>query len=165
MGRLERRVHTSARSGQATEVGPDDTKEENAHDPMTRPKSRSRVVTKAVPVPPLYRYGGLVAGVPGMAHPKRQPRRATDRLIGRYLPSIVPLVPRIGGSPVVPTAGFLLADAMLVALSVWDWRANKRFVFPIALLVLVAYHTSVLTFYQFAFWRAFGEWFMTLPLS
>ena len=89
----------------------------------------------------------------------------TDRLIGRYIPSIVPLVPRIGGSPVVPTAGFLLADATLVALSVWDWRANKRLVFPIALVVLMAYHTSVLTFYQFGFWRAFGEWFMTLPLS
>src|SRR5690606_33538856 len=40
----------------------------------------------------------------------------TDRLIGRYLPSIVPLVPRVGGSPVVPTAGFLLADAILIAL-------------------------------------------------
>ena len=89
----------------------------------------------------------------------------TDRLIGRFIPSIVPLVPRIGGSPVVPTAGFLVADAMLVALSVWDWRAHKRLVFPVALLVLVAYHISVLTFYQFEFWHAFGEWFMTLPLS
>ena len=65
----------------------------------------------------------------------------------------------------VPTAGFLLADVMLVALSVWDWRANKRRVFPIALAVLVQYHVSVLTFYQFGFWHAFGEWFMTLPLS
>ena len=89
----------------------------------------------------------------------------TDRLIGRYIPSIVPLVPRIGGSPVVPTAGFLLADVMLVALSVWDWRTNKRRVFPIALAVLVLYHASVLTFYQFGFWHAFGEWFMTVPLS
>ena len=47
----------------------------------------------------------------------------------------------------------------------WDWRANKRRVFPMALGVLVLYHASVLTFYQFGFWRAFGEWFMTLPLS
>jgi hypothetical protein len=89
----------------------------------------------------------------------------TDRLIGRYVPAIVPLVPRIGGSPVVPTAGFLLADAMLVALSIWDWRANRRLVFPLALGVVVLYHASVLTFYQFGFWRAFGERFMTLPLS
>ena len=84
----------------------------------------------------------------------------TDRLIGRYVPAIVPLVPRIGGSPVLPTAGFLLADVMLIALSVWDWRTNQRRVFPIALVVLVLYHASVLTFYQFGFWRAFGEWFV-----
>jgi hypothetical protein len=89
----------------------------------------------------------------------------TDRLIGRYVPAIVPLVPRIGGSPVVPTAGFLLADVMLVALSVWDWRTNHRRVFPVALAVLAAYHVSVLTFYQFDFWRRFGDWFLTLPLS
>ena len=89
----------------------------------------------------------------------------TDRLIGRYIPAIVPLVPRIDGSPVVPTAGFLLADVMLVVLSVWDWHANKRRVFPIALAVLIAYHASVLTFHQFGFWRGFAEWFLALPLS
>jgi hypothetical protein len=89
----------------------------------------------------------------------------TDRLIGRYVPAIVPLVPRIGGSPVLPTAGFLLADVLLVALSVWDWRTNKRRVFPVALVVLVLYHASVLTFHQFDFWRRFAEWFLTLPLS
>ena len=89
----------------------------------------------------------------------------TDRLIGRYVPAIVPMVPRIGGSPVLPTAGFLLADVMLIALSVWDWRTNKRRVFPIALGVLVLYHASVLTFYQFDFWRSFAAWFLTLPLS
>jgi uncharacterized membrane protein YozB (DUF420 family) len=61
----------------------------------------------------------------------------TDRLIGRYLPSIVPLVPRVDGSPVVPAAGFLLADVILIALSVWDWTANRRLVFTLALAVLV----------------------------
>jgi hypothetical protein len=89
----------------------------------------------------------------------------TDRLIGRYLPSIVALVPRVGGSPVVPTAGFLLADAILIGLSLWDWATNKRVVFPVALGVLVLYHASVLTFYQFGFWQAFGRWFVSLPLS
>jgi uncharacterized membrane protein YozB (DUF420 family) len=89
----------------------------------------------------------------------------TDRLIGRYVPAIVPLVPRIGGSPVLPTAGFLLADVLLVALSVWDWRTNKRRVFPVALVVLVLYHASVLTFHQFDFWRRFAAWFVALPLS
>jgi uncharacterized membrane protein YozB (DUF420 family) len=89
----------------------------------------------------------------------------TDRLIGRYVPSVVGLVPRIGGSPVVPTAGFLVADAILVGLSIWDWRTNKRLVFPVALGVVLAYHVSVLTFYQFPWWQAFGAWFVRLPLS
>ena len=89
----------------------------------------------------------------------------TDRLIGRYLPSIVPLVPRVGGSPVVPTAGFLLADVILIALSVWDWTTNRRLVFPVTLVVLVLYHVSVLTFYRFGVWQAFGRWFVALPLS
>jgi hypothetical protein len=90
----------------------------------------------------------------------------TDRLIGPYLPSIVPLVPRIDGSPVLPAAGFLLADGILAVLCVWDWRANKRTdVFPVAFGILVAYHVSVLTFYRLPFWNTFGSWFVTLPLS
>jgi uncharacterized membrane protein YozB (DUF420 family) len=89
----------------------------------------------------------------------------TDRLVGRYVPSIVPLVPRIGGSPVVPTAGFLLADAILLVLSVWDWRTNRRRVFPVALGVLVVYHVSVLTFHRFDFWQSFAAWLLALPLS
>jgi hypothetical protein len=89
----------------------------------------------------------------------------TDRLIGRYLPSLVPMVPRIGGSPVLPAAGFLLADAILVGLSIWDWQANRRTVFPVALGVLLLYHWSVLTWYQFGWWQAFGAWFVALPLS
>jgi hypothetical protein len=72
-------------------------------------------------------------------------------------------VPRIDGVPIVPVAGFLLADLLLVALSVWDWRANRRAnVFPVALGVLLLYHASVLTFYRFSFWRDFGEWFVGL---
>jgi len=89
----------------------------------------------------------------------------TDRLIGRFVPSIVPLVPRIGGSPIVQCAGFLLADALLVALAVWDWRANRRQVFPVALAIVLVYQGSVLTFHRFAFWQAFGAWFLSLPLS
>jgi hypothetical protein len=90
----------------------------------------------------------------------------TDRLIGRFFPSLIPLVPAIGGSPVVGVVGFLLADAILVALSIWDWRANRRLdVFPIALLIVVLYHVSVMTFYQLPAWIAFGNWFVGLPLS
>lgn len=90
----------------------------------------------------------------------------TDRLVGRYAPSLVPMVPSIGGSPVVGVVGFILVDALLVALVLWDWRANKRVdAFAIALAVLVVFHVSVLTFYELPFWIAFGNWFVGLPLS
>lgn len=90
----------------------------------------------------------------------------TDRLIGRYAPSVVPMVPAIDGAPIVPVAGFLLADVMLLALSVCDWRANRRAnVFPVVLGVVLLYHVSVMTFYRQPFWIAFGNWFVELPLS
>jgi hypothetical protein len=90
----------------------------------------------------------------------------TDRLFGRYLPEIVPLVPRIDGSPVLPVAGFLLADLVLAGLALWDWRAHRRAdVFPAALGVLLLYHVSVLTFHRIPAWQAFAAWFVALPLS
>jgi hypothetical protein len=90
----------------------------------------------------------------------------TDRLIGAYLPGIVELVPRIDGAPVLPVAGFLLADLMLVGLLIWDWAANRRLdVFPAALGIVAVYHVSVLTFHELPFWQDFGLWFLRLPLS
>lgn len=90
----------------------------------------------------------------------------TDRLIGRFAPSLIDLVPTIGGAPVVGVIGFILADAMLAALAVWDWRVNRRTdVFPLALAVLVLYHVSVMTFYRMPAWIAFGNWFVALPIS
>jgi hypothetical protein len=90
----------------------------------------------------------------------------TDRLIGRYLPSLVPMVPRIDGAPIVPVAGFVLADVLLIALSIWDWRANRRAdVFPVVLGIVVLYHVSVMSFYRLPFWVAFGNWFVGLPIS
>ena len=86
----------------------------------------------------------------------------TDRLIGRHAPSLVSLVPRIDGTPILPVAGFALADAMLVALSIWDWRSNRRVIFPIALAVLLVYHWSVLRFHEQPFWQAVGTWFVGL---
>lgn len=89
----------------------------------------------------------------------------TDRLIGRFAPAVVPLVPRIDGSPILPFAGFLMADAILAVLSIWDWQVNKRRGFPVALGVVLLYHASVMTFYRFGFWQDFGAWFVRLPLS
>ena len=66
----------------------------------------------------------------------------------------------------VQVVGFLLADVLLLALAIWDWRANRRKdVFPIALGMMVLYHVSVLTLYRVPLWKAFGEWFVKLPLS
>lgn len=89
----------------------------------------------------------------------------TDRLIGAHWPALVGVVPRIEGSPVLPVAGFLLADAILLALAVWDWRVNGRKVFAVALAALAAYHVSTLTLYRVPAWNAFCAWFLGLPLS
>jgi len=90
----------------------------------------------------------------------------TDRLIGAHLRSLVPLVPRIDGNPILPTVGFALADLVLLALAVWDFRANRRLnVFPVALGVLLVYHVATLTFHRLIPWNAFCVWFLGLPLS
>ena len=89
----------------------------------------------------------------------------TDRLIGAHFQSLIAFMPRIDGSPILPAAGFLLTDALLVALTVWDWRANRRFgVFPAALAVLLVYHAGTLTLYRVPLWNAFCVWFLGLPL-
>jgi hypothetical protein len=55
---------------------------------------------------------------------------------------------------------------LLLALTIWDWRAKRRLaVFPIALGLLLAYHVSVLTFHRIPAWRSFAAWFAGLPLS
>ena len=62
-------------------------------------------------------------------------------------------------------AGFAIADAILIGLSLWDWKANGRRVFPIALAIVVAGQAAILTLHRFEFWQAFGPWFVSLPLS
>jgi hypothetical protein len=89
----------------------------------------------------------------------------TDRLIGRFLPSIIASMPRIDRSPIVQVVGFGIADAILFGLAVWDWQVNKRRVFAIALVVVVVGQLAILTLHRFAFWQAFGPWFVALPLT
>jgi len=87
----------------------------------------------------------------------------TDRIIYIYFPSWVKYLPTIEQNPVAPVAGFLLADIILIGLSIWDWRAHRRWnVFPIALVILVLYHYSVLNFYKFEWWQSFSSWFYKL---
>jgi hypothetical protein len=89
----------------------------------------------------------------------------TDRIIGGHFQPVIGLVPQIDGSPILPAAGFLLADLVLVALAAWDWRANRRLgVFPVALGALLVYHVGALTLHRVALWNAFCVWFLGLPL-
>ncbi len=84
----------------------------------------------------------------------------TDRIQYIYFPSTISYLPTIEGNPIAPVVGFALADLLLLALSIWDWRSHKRLnVFPLALVVLLLYHFSVMTFYKFEFWKTFSNWF------
>ena len=85
----------------------------------------------------------------------------TDRIIHIYIKFLVPYLPTIEGNPVAPVIGFLLADVILIGLSIWDWMSHKRWnVFPLALIILLIYHYSVLNFYKFNFWKSFSLWFV-----
>jgi hypothetical protein len=87
----------------------------------------------------------------------------TDRITFIYFPSVVPHLPVIEGNPIAPVIGFAIADALLIGLSIWDWRSHKRWnVFPFALAVLLVYHYSVMNFYRFDFWKSFCVWFAEL---
>lgn len=88
----------------------------------------------------------------------------TDRLIYRYVKPIIPYAPKIGNMPIVPFYGFLIADTILVGLIIWDGYSNKRWnVFPVALVILLIYHYSVMNFYKYDFWQQFCYWFISLP--
>lgn len=90
----------------------------------------------------------------------------TDRLIYRHYPSLLEYLPTIDGYPMAPAAGFLLADILLIALVIWDWKNKNRLSpFAVTLGLLLLYHASVLYWYDAAVWKAFAGWFLQLPLS
>lgn len=85
----------------------------------------------------------------------------TDRIISIQFPGLLPILPTVDGIPIVPIYGFALADLLLAGLCIWDWRTHQRWnVFPFALLLLLAYHFSVLNFYKYPFWVKFCQWFV-----
>jgi len=87
----------------------------------------------------------------------------TDRIIHIFFPSLLRYAPTLDGRPIAPVFGFALADLLLIGLIIWDWRSHKRWnVFPFVLLLLLAYHFSVLNFYKYPFWIAFCKWFAAL---
>lgn len=90
----------------------------------------------------------------------------TDRLTGAYLRPLVAYVPRIEGNPILPAVGFAAADLILLALTIWDWRANRRFgVFAATLAVLVLYHAGTLGLHLVPAWNAFCVAFLGWPLT
>lgn len=90
----------------------------------------------------------------------------TDRLVYYHAESILRFMPTMDGIAIVWIVGFALADLLLIALVIWDWRVHRKLnVFPVALGLVLLYQISVLAFHQFAFWRSFGDWLMGLPLS
>lgn len=89
----------------------------------------------------------------------------TDRLIAVHWPEMASLVPNIGGATVLPVLGFALADAILLALVLWDWGRHRRIdAFAVALGITLVYHVSVLTFHELPAWRDFAYWLQALPL-
>lgn len=90
----------------------------------------------------------------------------TDRIIFKYIPSLVSYAPVAEGIRMVPAIGFGLGQVLLISLIVWDWWKNKQFnAFIIVWIPLTIYHISVLYFYQYPFWQRFTEWLMAFPLS
>ena len=89
----------------------------------------------------------------------------TDRIIYNYFRPLVEFAPTIGGSPVVPFYGFLIANMIVGGLAIWDWRSNNRKdVFLPVLGMLLLYHLSVFTFHLIPAWNNFGEWFLGLKI-
>lgn len=84
----------------------------------------------------------------------------TDRIIHIYFPSTLQFFPKLLGYPNVPLFGFILADIIVLMLSIWDWRAHKRLIFPFVLIVLLTYHYSFNYFYQYEFWQNISDWLM-----
>ena len=86
-----------------------------------------------------------------------------DRIIGAYFQSSIHSFPTVAGQAVVQPFGLILGDVLLFLLCVWDWRSHRRLdVFPVALLIHLAYHYSVMNFYKFSFWKEFSGWFYNL---
>jgi hypothetical protein len=89
----------------------------------------------------------------------------TDRIIYGNFRWLVQYAPTIDRYPIVPVFGFAFANVILIALSIWDWRKNKRLIFPVVLGILLFYHISVLSFHNLIVWKNLTKWFLSLPLS
>jgi uncharacterized membrane protein len=86
----------------------------------------------------------------------------TDRLISYHYRELIPNLPKIGGLQTVQSAGFIMADSILLLLVLWDLIANRRIgAFAIALALVLIYQFSVFYFHRYEFWREFTAWFLS----
>jgi hypothetical protein len=86
-------------------------------------------------------------------------------MLGTAFP-LAGLMLSMNGMPLLRAVSFVLADAILIALVLWDWRSKPRInAFPAALVLWLLYQGSALTFQDIRTWRVFCSWFMNLPLS
>jgi len=92
---------------------------------------------------------------------------AMDRIVGLYLmPGVAPYLPQVAGRPYGPFVVWLIADLTVAALAVWDWRSERRLnVFPLVLVLFVAYQAFTINAYRLPAWREFCGWFLGVPIA
>ncbi len=90
-----------------------------------------------------------------------------DRIMLYYLlpPPRAGFLPTIEGNPTYQFVSYAVVNAVLVVLSIWDWRSRRRLnVFPVVLGAFVAFQVIPVLVYGTDFWGRFYEWFLGLPL-
>jgi len=75
-------------------------------------------------------------------------------------------LPQIGGNPLYILISSTIVDAVLIALTIWDWKSRRRLnVFPVVLAAFVLFQSLMLMGHRWDAWRSFAGWFLDLPLS
>lgn len=79
---------------------------------------------------------------------------ATDRLLGRSFPE---------NALTAMYTGWVVADLIVLALLIWDWRSHKKLnVFPLVLGVMIFHHIAWFYVGKVPAWRHFSDWFAAL---
>ena len=87
----------------------------------------------------------------------------TDRIVNGYFPGLGAAMPAVAGLALVPLIAWVIADALLLGLAVWDWRSHRRLrVFPLAIALMAAYQVFTVNADRILLWRIFSVWFMDI---
>jgi hypothetical protein len=86
---------------------------------------------------------------------------ATDRIVNTYFPTLTNYLPQVHKNEML--VAFLIADLLLIGLSIWDWRSRPRLkVFPIVLLAMLGYQAFTINAYRVAPWKELCQWFLRI---